>query len=157
MDYRFDYDFSRDYQKPNQWGILFQTIGGAALMMYGIIQVFSYLKMEEAELFVLGIGIIAMLGGLSFLLYAMNGYKPMVHRDSKFIKIKQGEIHFKLRKFAKASSLRIDDIRRVNFEAGEIILGLKDNSEIFIGITDIQNETKREEFISTMKAIKANR
>lgn len=157
MHYYFDYDFSRDYQKPNQWLILFQTIGGGALLLYGTTQIFSYLQKNGSPVFELGIGIIAILGGLSFLLYAMNGYKPIVQRGRKFIKIKQHNIHFKLRKFTDERIISLGDIGRIDFQEGEIVIGLKDNTEIWIGITEIQNKRKREDFIGIMKDIKSSR
>ena len=155
MNYEFDYDFIRDYQQPKKWVKVANALSGIGLLIYGITQIFEYLK-HEGVLY-LSFGIISTIGGLGFLFFAWNGNKPLTKARQYYLKIADQKINFKLGKYASNKEIQFDKISRIDIREEEIILRLKNGKEEWVDMSKIQNKNKKEHLFEIMKNLNSNK
>ena len=150
MNYEFDYDFIRDYQPPGKWVKIANALGGIGLLIYGITQILEYLKQEN--ILNLSVGLISILGGLGFLVFGMNGSRPLIRPGQYYLRIANQKIYLKLGKYAKRKEAPFDEIDKIDVSEKEIVLKLENGEEVWINMSKIQNESKRNDLLQLMKS-----
>jgi len=142
MSYLYDYDFTRDYQKPSKTVLITNYIGGICLFLFGLSQILLYDNNEKILYLLMAIA--SLIGGLAFLIYAFNGSKPIVNTQDYYLKIDADKIYSKFGKQSKSIEIFINQIKQVNIIDQDVHMRLRDGSEKWIQLTKIQNENKRQ-------------
>jgi len=148
MTFEFDYDFIRDFQSPKLWVKLSNAFGGIALLVYGAIQILNFIS--DRNLLLLVIGIIILMGGFSYLLFAINGNRPILKQGQYFLRIANRKLHAKLGKFASYVEVNFNELKKINITNKEVKLVLLNGTEIWIELNKIQNKNKQKVFVKIM-------
>lgn len=143
MSYIYEYDFTRDYQKPSKTILITNYVGGICLFLFGLSQILLYANNEK--ILYLLMAIVSLMGGLAFLIYAFNGSKPIVNTQEYYLRIDSDKINYKFGKQSKSTEIIINQIKQVSIIDQDVQIRLKNGSEEWIQLTKIQNENKRQD------------
>lgn len=122
---------------------------GISLLIFGILQVWQHAGGGN-KLYLFG-AVLTSIGGLCFLLMAMNGNKPFVKEGQSYLKISDKKIVAKLGKHTSKQEVAFDEITKVDIRDKEIVLRLAKGKEVWIDLHKIQNDDKKEAFIEIIK------
>lgn len=150
MEYQFAYDFRRDYQKPN----ILLTIGSILLGILFLAG--AAFRMIDGDGFFALLGIPALLIGLRFLFFGINGNHPMVKEGQCYLKVSDRKIYSKLGKYAPAREIYIHRIKKVEIADQLITLTLKNGKKALLNVKIIQNDAKRQHFMEFIDQLEHN-
>lgn len=143
MSYIYEYDFTRDYQQPSKTVLVANCIIGICLFLFGLSQILRFVNNEK--ILYLLMAVISLIGGIAFLLYVLNGSKPLINTQEYFLKIDADKIYYRWGKASKSMAITINQIKKVSITDRDIHIRLKDSSEKWITLSKIQNDNKRQE------------